>query len=275
MRIDAKTKVTGLIGYPVEHSLSPHMHNAAFNVLNLNCVYVTFPVKPEHISHAMMAIRALNILGVNVTVPHKESVIPFLDEIDQEAQDIGAVNTIVNINGRLKGYNTDGRGFMESLKEAGLSVKDKNVFITGAGGASKAVAYYLAREVSRLYIYDIDTRKADDLRDSLRRFSDNIYSVREMDYIKESHLIINATPLGVKEGDPSPVPLNLLNKEHIVYDLIYKKTALLRESSSLGCRTMDGLGMLLWQGVFAFELWTGMKPPVEVMRNALLENIRF
>ncbi len=275
MRIDAKTKITGLIGYPVEHSLSPYMHNSAFNALNLNCVYVTFPVKPEHISLAIMAIRALNILGVNVTVPHKESVIPFLDEIDREAQDIGAANTIVNIDGRLKGYNTDGRGFMESLKERGILVKDKNVFIIGAGGASKAVAYYLAREVSRLYIYDIDTRKADDLKDSLRRFSDNVYSVKEMDYIKESHLIINATPLGLKEGDPSPVPLNLLNKEQIVYDLIYKKTVLLRESSSLGCRTMDGLGMLLWQGVFAFELWTGMKPPVEVMRNALFENARF
>ncbi len=268
MIITGRTKVTGLIGFPVEHSLSPIMHNRAFEELRLNYCYVTFPVEPSRLKDAINGVRALNISGVNVTVPHKEAVIQFLDSIDSEAEEIGAVNTIVNRNGHLRGYNTDGRGFMASLNENSIDVSNKRIFLVGAGGASKAVAYYLVKEAKVLYVYDIDRGKAQTLAGSLKG---NVRVVEGLELVKDSEVIINATPLGLKEGDPSPVNPEFLARGQIVYDLIYKRTEFLKEAESRGCITMDGLGMLLWQGVFAFELWTGMKPPVEIMRKALLE----
>ena len=158
MKLSGKTKITGLFGYPVEHSLSPAMHNAAFEALGLDYCYVAFPVHPDSLKDAVLAIKALNLAGVNVTIPHKEIVIPFLDEIDKEASIIGAVNTIVNSSGRLKGYNTDGRGFMQSLFESGISVENKEVLIIGAGGASRALSYYLGKEAKKVYLYDIEKK---------------------------------------------------------------------------------------------------------------------
>ena len=146
MKISGKTKVLGLLGWPVEHSLSPAMHNAAFEHIGLDCCYVTFPVKPGFLKDAVRSVRALNLAGVNVTMPHKENVIPLLDKVDADASFIGAVNTIVNSNGKLIGYNTDGRGFMRSLSEAQISVNKKNVLILGAGGASRAIGFYLAKK---------------------------------------------------------------------------------------------------------------------------------
>lgn len=273
MRINATTRVTGLIGYPVEHSLSPLMHNAAFDSLGLNYCYVALPVKPEVLPEAIRGIRALNFVGCNVTVPHKQNVIPLLDEIDEEARFIGAVNTIKNGEGRLKGYNTDGRGFMESLKEEGVNVEGKDVFIVGAGGAARAIGYYLAQVASRLCIFDIDTAKAMALVNDLKRIKEGVVFVDSLTRIKTSDIIINATPLGLKEDDPLPIDLNYLNKNHIVYDLIYWDTRLLREVRSLGCRAINGLGMLLWQGVFAFKIWTGIRPPVDLMKDVLLKGM--
>lgn len=273
MKIRGSTRVISLFGYPVEHSLSPVMHNAAFEHLKLNYCYVAFSVKPELLKEAVKAIRALNLAGVNVTVPHKEKVIPFLDKVDKEASFIGAVNTIVSDNGRLIGYNTDGRGFMRSLSESHISVKNKNVLIIGAGGASRAISYYLSKEALGLFLFDIDKKKAGQLSRNLSKIRNNVFLRREIDHLDDMDIIINATPLGWKKGDPLSFDINLLKQRHIVCDLIYKNTNLLANASKKGCKTLNGLGMLLWQGVFAFELWTGIKPPVDVMKRALIRSL--
>jgi shikimate dehydrogenase len=274
MNISGKTKVVGLFGYPVEHSLSPVMHNAAFSQLGLDYCYVTFLVKPDCLREAVEAIRALDLKGVNVTIPHKEKVIPFLDAVSEEASFIGAVNTIRNDGGKLTGYNTDGRGFMRSLSEAGIDVSGKRVLVVGAGGAARAIGYYLCAAASEVCLYDAVTEKAEQLAlhlDSLKgnaRVIDNA-TFKKGQFFSGLDIIINATPLGLKPDDPLPFDISLLNKSHTVCGLIYHETPLLRKASEHGCRTLDGLGMLLWQGIFAFELWTGKMPSVEVMRNAL------
>lgn len=269
MRISGRTGVLGLIGYPVEHSLSPAMHNAAFEHLGFDYCYVTFLVKPDLLEDAVKAIRALNLKGVNVTIPHKERVIPFLDSVDEEASFIGAVNTILNDNGVLRGFNTDGRGFMESLKDAGIDIKDKRVMIIGAGGASRAIGFYICKEAKTLGITDIETDKASRLVNDLKRLKDNVYTIDNITDLVEADIIINATPLGLKDSDPLPVDTAIITADKIVCDLIYKDTPLLRHARETGCKTLNGLGMLLYQGVLAFEIWTGQKAPVEVMRAAL------
>lgn len=276
MKISGKTKVAGLLGYPVQHSLSPAMHNAAFEHLRLDCCYVTFLVSPESLEDAVKGIRALNLMGVNITVPHKERVIPFLDEISQEVSFIGAVNTVKNSNGKLIGYNTDGRGFMQSLSEAKLDVAGKSILIVGAGGASRAIGYYLCKVASKVYLYDVDSEKAMLLKEHLNNIKGNVLqadgkALKSKEFFSSLEVIINATPLGLKPDDPLPIDKSLLNSSHAVCDLIYKETPLLRAASDIGCKTMDGLGMLLWQGVFAFELWTGIMPPIDVMKDALLK----
>ena len=271
IQISGRTKITGLFGYPVEHTLSPAMHNAAFTELGLDYCYVPFLVHPDYLEYAVKAIKSLNLIGVNVTVPHKEKVMPFLDEINEEASFIGAVNTIVNSGGKLTGYNTDGRGFIQSLSEGGISIEDKNILIIGAGGASKAISYYLSQKAKTLYLYDIDKYKVEKLVQDLNNIFNNVYIIENISSIDRFHIIINATPLGLKKEDPLPFDTTLLRTEQTVCDVIYKKTRLLEEASKKGCVTIDGLGMLLWQGVFAFDLWTGKKPQVEVMRNALLK----
>ena len=271
IQISGRTKITGLFGYPVELTLSPAMHNAAFTELGLDYCYVPFLVHPDSLEYAVKAIKALNLSGVNVTVPHKEKVMPFLDEINEEASFIGAVNTIVNSGGKLTGYNTDGRGFMQSLLEGGTSIEGKDILIIGAGGASKAISYYLSQKAKTLYLYDIDKYKVEKLVQDLNNIFNNVYIIENISSIDRFHIIINATPLGLKKEDPLPFDTTLLRTEQTVCDVIYKKTRLLEEASKKGCVTLDGMGMLLWQGVFAFELWTGKKPRVEVMRNALLK----
>lgn len=270
MNINGKTKITGLFGYPVEHTLSPAMHNAAFRDIGLNYCYVPFLVHPDSLANAIQGIRALNLAGVNVTIPHKEKVIPMLDEINQEASFIGAVNTIVNSDGRLTGYNTDGRGFIQSLKEKDISLEGKNVVIVGAGGASRAISYYICQKAKSLSLFDIDKTKVGILAHDLKQISSSVSTVDDVSGIDTFNIIINATPLGLKEEDPLPINTEILKKEQVVCDLIYRKTRLLDESEKKGCVTLNGLGMLLWQGVFAFELWTGKKPDIMVMRDALI-----
>lgn len=269
MDINGRTKITGLFGYPVEHTLSPAMHNTAFRDLGLNYCYVPFLVHPDSLANAILGIKALNLAGVNVTIPHKEKVIPMLDEINQEALFIGAVNTIVNSGGRLLGYNTDGRGFIQSLTEKDISVEDKDVVIVGAGGASRAISYYICQRAKSLSLFDIDKEKVGNLVHDLKQISKSVSPIEDFSSIDNFNIIINATPLGLKEKDPLPIHTELLKKEQVVCDLIYKRTRLLEEASKKGCITLDGLGMLLWQGALAFELWTGKKPDVEIMRAAL------
>ena len=273
MDITGKTKITGLFGFPVEHTLSPSMHNAAFAHLGLDYCYLPFLVHPDSLGRAVEAITALSFSGVNVTVPHKEAVIRFLDEVNEEASFIGAVNTIVNRGGRLMGYNTDGRGFMRSCEENGIRVAERKVLLVGAGGASRAVGYYLSEKAGSLTIYDIDAKKLGKLVSDLSQIRRNVSSLSRIDDPAGFDIIINATPLGLKKDDPPPVDPAALLPAQTVCDLIYKKTPLLDLAAQKGCRTMDGLGMLLWQGVLAFELWTSVSPPVDVMRTALMKGI--
>jgi shikimate dehydrogenase len=271
LKIVGTTKIVALLGYPVGHSLSPGMHNAAFEHLGLDYCYVAFPVRPDALGEAVGAIRALNMAGANITVPHKENAVKFLDEVDKEASFIGAVNTVVNSDGRLKGYNTDGRGFMRSLSDEGITLEGKKVLIIGTGGASRAIGYYISKTADALLLYDIDGAKARRLRDDLLKIRNNISLLPNIEDAGGMDIIINATPLGLKETDPLPLDLSKINPSQTIGDLIYKETRLLKEAGAKGCETFNGLGMLLWQGVFAFELWTGIAPPHGIMRKALLK----
>ncbi len=274
MNISGKTKITGIFGDPVEHSLSPCMHNSAFEDLGMDICYVAFRVFPDALPNALQAVRSMNMLGVNITVPHKENVLPLLDKIDKEAAFIGAVNTVTNSEGILTGYNTDGRGFMNSLSEQGIEADGKEIVIFGTGGASRAISYYLSEKASRLSLYDIDRPKAEKLVGDLREIRDNVFLIDNMEMTGKPYIIINATPLGLKPNDPLPFNPDIITPNMVVSDLVYRKTSLLKEADSRGAKTIDGSGMLLWQGVLAFELWTRVKPPVGVMRKALLSKIQ-
>ena len=274
MDVSGKTKITGIFGYPIEHTLSPFMHNSAFKDLGLDMCYIPFKVSPEDLPDAVKSIRSLNLTGVNITVPHKENVIPLLDEVNEEAAFIGAVNTIVNSGRKLTGYNTDGRGFLSSLAEKDIMIDDKNIVIIGTGGASRAVSYYLSEKASRLSLFDIDKPKAEKLANDLRKIRSNIVLLDDIENIGRPDIIINATPLGMKPDDPLPLDPVHIYPDMAVCDLVYKNTKLLQEASRKGAKTINGSGMLLWQGVLAFELWTGVKPPVDLMRSMLLDNIK-
>ena len=274
MDVSGKTKITGIFGYPIEHTLSPLMHNTAFNHLGLDMCYVPFRVSPEDLPDAVKSIRCLNLPGVNITVPHKENVIPLLDKVNEEASFIGAVNTIVNSEGTLTGYNTDGRGFISSLSEEGIEIDKKDIVIIGTGGASRAVSYYLSEKASSLSLYDIDKPKAEKLVNDLKKIRNNIVLLDNIKDIGKPGIIINATPLGMKPDDPLPLDPGFISPDMAVCDLVYKNTNLLQEASKKGAETINGSGMLLWQGVLAFELWTGVKPPVDLMRKVLLANIK-
>jgi shikimate dehydrogenase len=274
VNITGSTQILGLFGYPVSHTLSPSMHNSACQALGLNYCYLPFLVNPKDLKDAVQAIKSLNFKGVNVTVPHKEKVIPYLDILDKEASLIGAINTIVNREGILHGYNTDGRGFIHSLEESGISPGTIKALILGAGGASRAIAFSLALSgTSYIGIFDIDKEKAQSLRDALIKENFSCHHVTEISSVKDYQLLINATPLGLKDNDPLPLKPELIGHDIFIYDVIYRKTPLLNEAEKRGAQGTDGAGMLLWQGVLAFELWTGKKPPVDVMRNALYQGM--
>jgi shikimate dehydrogenase len=249
------------------------MHNAAFASLQIDACYVPFRVSPADLPQAVSSIRSLNLLGVNITVPHKEQVIALLDNVDKEASFIGAVNTVTNDEGLLTGYNTDGRGFMSSLSEEGVSLEGKKVAVVGAGGASRAISYYISEKASMLSIFDIDRGKAGQLVSDLMKIRSNVATIDNHDNLASYDVIVNATPLGLKGGDPLPVPAEILSPGMVIYDLVYRETPLLREAGKRGATAIDGSGMLLWQGVLAFELWTKTRPPVDIMRRELMSAI--
>ena len=278
MNITGRTRMVGLFGYPVEHSLSPAMHNAAFEFLKLDYCYVPFSVRPDVLKNAVNSINALNLRGVNVTIPHKEKVLPFLHELSEEASFIGAVNTILNDNGKLKGFNTDGKGFMQSLQDAAIDSSGKKILIIGAGGAARAIGYYLCQTAELLFLYNRTVDKAESLRQHLNVIRGNVVSVDNAlmgarDFFLNIDIVINTTPLGLRPDDPPPLDISLLNNTISVCDLIYRETPFLHQAARIGCKTLNGLGMLLWQGIYAFEIWTGILPPSEIMRRALLSAI--
>jgi len=271
MKINGSTKILGLFGNPVKHSFSPAMHNAAIENLGINFVYLPLHVEND-IETAVKAVKAINFSGVNVTIPYKEKVIPFLDEFTEEAKNIGAVNTIINENGKLVGDNTDGRGFIRSLKEnLQFDVTGKNCFIVGGGGAARAIAVSLVLAgAENVFITDLTIGKAEAISKINEKIK--VISVAEIqNIISKSDLVINATPAGM-EKDTTPFDLNFLIKTNLVYDIVYnRETPLVKHCKLNNIRCITGLEMLLFQGVLAFETWTKEKAPVEVMRKALID----
>lgn len=275
-------KIYGLIGYPVKHSLSPLMHNAAFSSLKIDAEYRLFEVKPQELEGFISSLAEKNIFGLNVTIPHKENVMPLLDGIAAEAKLIGAVNTIKAAENKLEGFNTDGEGFLKHLSaDLGFEPKGKNVALIGAGGAARAVSVYLSKATPRrIAVYDIDKEKASALIEHLRenfkdtefRLADSIEGLG----IQDCSLLVNATPVGMKESDPPVIDEADLHSSILVYDLIYnpRETKLLKAARTAKARFSNGLGMLLYQGAIAFQIWTGKSAPVEIMRRALEEGAR-
>jgi len=273
--ISGTTRIYGIIGYPVEHSFSPRMHNAAFSALKMDARYLAFPVKPEQVQQALEGIRVLNISGINVTVPHKSSVIPYLDEVTPLAQKLGAVNTILNVDGRLSGTNTDISGFIRSLGALKFSPKNKNVAVLGAGGSARAVLAGLADAgASRILIHNRTAGHAESLvTEFSHNFPETQLTAVSLQTVQDSNLdlLVNTTTVGM-ESDESPLDLSQCVKIEHVLDLIYSpaKTRLLRQAEELGIPAVNGSGMLLYQGCDAFTFWTGKPAPENVMREQLL-----
>jgi len=282
MKISGKTRVCAIIGDPVEHSLSPVMHNAAFKELGLNLVYVAFTVTRNELKDAISGARSLGLRGLNVTMPHKNAVITYLDETDSTAKAIGAVNTILNNQGKLIGYNTDGVGALRALKENGISPDGNKMLLLGAGGAAKAIAFQAAQEVEELVILNRTSEKAEKLAEVLRReFGKRVKGgalsaevlKKEM---KDADILVNATSVGMHpDVNRSPVPSDLLRSDLCVMDIIYNplETKLLKDAKSVGAKVVSGLEMLLYQGAVAFEIWTNCPAPVEVMKKAALNKL--
>lgn len=275
--VNGETEVYGIIGYPVKHSKSPQFQTAAFQALGINAVYLPFQVRPEDLLKAIDGIKALSIKGINVTVPHKEEVIKYLDEISEEVEYIGACNTIKNIDGYLQGFNTDAYGFIEGLKELTPDFADKRFLVIGAGGASRAVVYGLIKSgVQKIILSNRTVKKAEEIVSDfkkLNRFIEEIIEVIPLNqienYLKEVDVIVNTTSIGLKDEDPPLFDYSKIEKRHIVVDIIYKKTKLLQAAEERGCLYQDGLPMLLYQGARAFEIWTEQKAPIEVMKEIL------
>lgn len=271
MNIDTKTKICCIIGNPVVHSLSPAMHNAAYKTLELNFCYQAFRV--DDIKNAISGIRALGIRGASVTVPHKINVMQYLDEIDETAKSIGAVNTIVNNNGKLIGYNTDSFGAMQALEEK-ISLKNKKVVLIGAGGAAHAIGFGLKTKGANILILNRDIEKAKALANKVGADFGNLLRLSE---IKNSNILIHATPTGMSPDiDKSLIPNEYLNKNLSVFDIVYnpKETKLLQDAKLMGCTIIYGYKMLLYQAVSQFQLFTGKKAPVNIMEKVLVSSLK-
>ncbi len=270
-------KIYGLVGYPIKHSFSPAMHNAAFHHLKINAEYRLFEKSPEELDSFMRSLLGEGISGLNITVPFKERVLDFVD-LDKESfylRQVGAVNTLVLKDNSWKGFNTDIPGFSRHIRE-NIDPKDKRVAILGAGGASRAVCYALAgMGVKSISLYDLDILKAHSLIAMMSRlypgFDIHAFSnVQKLD-IRNKDLLINATPVGIKRTDPCLIGEDSLHKDLFVYDLLYNppKTKLLSLAQKKGLKSQNGLGMLLYQGMLSFKHWTGLDAPEDVMRRAL------
>jgi shikimate dehydrogenase len=282
MTISGKTRVCGVIGDPIEHSLSPIMHNAAFEAVGLDYVFLAFKVKPACVADAVDGMRALNIRGMNVTMPHKKTVMANLDRIDLSAQIINSVNTILNKENLLFGFNTDGAGAVKALKENGVELKGRKVLLLGAGGAARAIAYAVSKEADELAILNRTLKPAQEIARLLEKSANKkiVYgtlSAADIELnLQDSDILINATSVGMKpKPDDSPVPTKLLRRNLAVMDIVYNplETKLAREAKAAGGKVVSGVEMLIYQGAASFEIWTGKSAPVEVMRKAALTHL--
>ncbi len=283
MKVSGKTRVCGVIGDPIEHTLSPVIHNAAFVELGLDYVFLAFKVKAKGVADAINGAKALNIRGLNVTMPHKSKVIAHLDRIDLSAQIIKSVNTILNKENMLFGFNTDGVGAMKALKENGVELKGRKVLLLGAGGAARAIAYSVAKEADELAVLNRTVKQAQELAKLLENtFNKKIAygSLEQRDVqnqLQDSDILINATSIGMKpKSDVSPVAPKLIRSNLAVMDIVYNplETKLTKDARAAGAKVVSGVEMLIYQGVASFEIWTGRSAPVEVMRKAALNHLQ-
>ena len=280
MNITGSTNIVGLIGNPVEHSFSPQMHNAAFKALNLDYTYVAFDVNPADLKTAINGAKSLNIKGFNVTIPHKINVINYLNTLDDIAKLIGAVNTIDFKN--LKGYNTDGIGAIKAIEEID-SVKNKNIVIAGAGGASRAISFYLAKYgADKITILNRNIDKAKNLANDILNSNliediktDSISQIN--DYLNDSNILINTTPVGMSPNinDKPIATADNMHEDLIVFDAVYNpnETVLLKEAIKANAKPVYGIKMLLYQGAESFKIWTGQNPPIDVMEEILIKTL--
>jgi len=279
MTITAQTQICGLLGNPVDHSLSPAIHNAAFEELGLNFAYLAFPV--EDLENALRGIRALgHIRGFSVTIPHKVSIMPLLDSVETTAKHIGSVNTIIKDRGMLVGSNTDASGALQALRQGGVDLAGQRVIMLGSGGAARAVAFGLCMEgsIGHLTLLGIDDQERSALATDLKAktgisISDDRLNASTLgSALAEAHLLIHCTPIGMHPKiEHSCVPKELLHPRLTVMDIVYNplKTQLLQDAQAAGCRTIQGIEMFLHQAVGQFELWTGESAPVDTMRKIL------
>jgi len=279
--LTGRTKVAGVWGHPVGHSRSPAMQNAALAALGLDWVYVPFDVAPGDAAAALSGLRALGMVGVNVTVPLKEAVLPLLDEVDEDARWIGSVNTVHNLDGVLRGYSTDGAGFLRSLEAAGQPTRGRRVLLLGAGGSARAVAFALASRGCRCLIANRTEARAVSLARAVNaRHPEAATAIGWGASAGDPDLIVNTTTLGMHPNeDASPaLPPDTFAAKPFVYDLVYApaRTRLLAAAAAAGCGTMNGVKMLVWQGALSLALWTGRSPeemPVAAMEAVVLASL--
>ena len=283
MAISGKTQVCGVIGDPIAHSLSPAMHNAAFKHLKLDFVFLAFRVKTADLENAVRGVRGLSIRGLNVTMPHKTAVIRYLDDIDSTVKSLGSANTILNDAGKLVGFNTDGAGALQALRENGVTPDGKNVLLLGAGGAAKAIAYALAQEAGALCILNRIPEKAAVLADKLNRlFGKEIVggalsSSAVQENLQDADILVNATSVGMHPNvTQSLVAPQWLRSDLAVMDIVYNpvETKLAKDAKAAGAHVVSGVEMLLYQGAAAFQIWTGHAAPIKAMRTAALNHLR-
>lgn len=265
--ITSQTELYGVIGYPIRHSLSPVFQNALLKYAGINGVYLAFEVKPEDLKKAVLGFKAIGVRGINVTIPHKEAIMEYLDEIDPVAQEIGAVNTVKFEEGKAIGYNTDWIGFLRALKMLLPSIEGKRVLLLGAGGTARAVIYALLYEGAKLYIWNRTKERALEL---VKKFNDRLTAVsRPEEVVEKVSVVVNTTSVGLKEEDPEIFDYSLITQEHTVVDVIYRETKLIKRAKEIGAKYLDGLPMLLWQGIESFRIWNGCEVPYSVALRAV------
>ena len=275
--IGGKTKLLALIGDPVGHSLSPAMHNAAFAADNLDFVYVALNVASRDLPAAVRGAAALGLRGFNVTMPHKRAMVSLVDELDEGARISGAVNTVVIEGQKLRGFNTDGPGMVEACREAGIRLEGQGVLLLGAGGAAASIAAAFCDEgIGKLRIVNRNPEHAATLADKLRERDKGaeieVHPTGSLDGTVRVPIVVNTTPLGMRDGDPLPLPPECLDADTTLVDAVYRpgaETALVRHARERGANVVTGQRMLLYQGVLAQRLWTGRQPNVEAMDRAL------
>ncbi len=282
--MDANTRLFCVIGDPIEHSLSPAMHNAVFKKLGLNCAYVAFRVAPENLGNAIAGMRALGFIGANVTIPHKVKVIKFLDELSREAGIIGAANTI-KFGEKITGYNTDGYGALRALRDNGAEPKGKNILILGSGGAARAIAVTLALkgEIASLTILGVVEKELKKLVEDINKNTKLKAVGRIMseeakrEEIAKADILIHCTPVGMHPGvNETLATKNMLRRSLAVMDIVYNplETTLLREAKKAGCKTIGGVEMFVNQGAESERIWLGIDAPVELMRRVAVKELK-